>query len=47
MAEDSQVIGYFDIHEIFVAFNQLYFEGKLERVTVEWSKRMTLQVLLL
>lgn len=42
MAEDSQVIGYFDIHEIFMAFNQLYFEGKLERVTVEWSKRMTL-----
>ncbi|GJQ15005.1 hypothetical protein GpartN1_g6796.t1 [Galdieria partita] len=40
--DDSQVVPFLDIHELFMAFNQLYFEQELDRVTVEWSKRMTL-----
>ncbi|KAI8374324.1 SprT-like family-domain-containing protein [Radiomyces spectabilis] len=31
-----------DLHELFLAFNQLYFDGKLDMVEVKWSQRMTL-----
>ncbi|EME27297.1 SprT-like domain-containing protein Spartan [Galdieria sulphuraria] len=41
-SQDIQVVPFIDIHELFMAFNRLYFEGKLDRVTIEWSKRMTL-----
>ena len=29
------------IHELFVSYNEAYFEGKLAGVRVSWSKRMT------
>ncbi|CAO3587308.1 unnamed protein product [Absidia cylindrospora] len=31
-----------DLHGLFLAFNDLYFSGKLSMVEVKWSKRMTL-----
>ncbi|KAG0165493.1 hypothetical protein DFQ28_008630 [Apophysomyces sp. BC1034] len=31
-----------DLHELFLLFNDLYFEGRLGMVEVQWSKRMTL-----
>ncbi|KAF7722860.1 hypothetical protein EC973_002621 [Apophysomyces ossiformis] len=31
-----------DLHELFLLFNDIYFEGKLAMVEVQWSKRMTL-----
>ena len=31
-----------NIHELFIQFNQAYFEGKLAGVEVRWSPRMTL-----
>ncbi|UKK02734.1 hypothetical protein MACK_002831 [Theileria orientalis] len=32
----------FDLHETFVYYNNLCFDGFLDRVTVSWSKRLTL-----
>ncbi|KAA0168735.1 hypothetical protein FNF27_07084 [Cafeteria roenbergensis] len=31
-----------NLHELFTQFNQLFFSGALDCVSVEWSKRMTL-----
>ncbi|KAI8813243.1 SprT-like family-domain-containing protein [Cladochytrium replicatum] len=31
-----------DIHSLFLAFNEMYFEGKLSAVEVRWSPKMTL-----
>lgn len=40
-AHDS-TLGILDIHELFVQYNDMYFEGKLAAVSVEWSQKMTL-----
>lgn len=31
-----------DVHDLFVEYNEKYFEGRLDGTTVEWSDRMTL-----
>jgi hypothetical protein len=31
-----------DIHELFINFDRLFFDGKLGSVEVKWSKKMTL-----
>ncbi|ORX62649.1 hypothetical protein DM01DRAFT_257361 [Hesseltinella vesiculosa] len=31
-----------DLHSLFLAFNDMYFEGKLSACVVRWSSRMTL-----
>ena len=31
-----------DLHQLFLYFNELYFEGLLSHVEVKWSNRMTL-----
>lgn len=38
----EEELGLLDVHELFVKYNDLYFEGKLGAVSVEWSPRMTL-----
>jgi hypothetical protein len=30
-----------DLHSLFLAFDQLYFQGRLAAVEVRWSPRMT------
>jgi hypothetical protein len=30
-----------DLHELFLLFNRLYFDNKLDRVEVRWSTKMT------
>ena len=31
-----------NIHELFVIYNEAFFNGKLDSVLLEWSDRMTL-----
>ena len=30
-----------DLHSLFLAFDQMYFEGRLASVEVRWSNKMT------
>lgn len=39
---EEDEIGVLDVHELFVKYNELYFNGLLGAVTVEWSAKMTL-----
>jgi hypothetical protein len=39
---NDHALGVLDVHELFVKYNDLYFEGRLAAVSVEWSPRMTL-----
>jgi hypothetical protein len=39
---EEDMLGVLDMHELFVKYNEQYFEGRLGAVTVEWSPRMTL-----
>ena len=40
--QQEDEIGILDVHELFVRYNELYFNGLLASVTVEWSAKMTL-----
>jgi hypothetical protein len=31
-----------DVHELFVYYSNFFFEGVLEKCSVEWSEKMTL-----
>jgi predicted SprT family Zn-dependent metalloprotease len=40
--QNHDEIGILDVHQLFVEYNDRYFEGKLGAVSVEWSAKMTL-----
>ena len=39
---NDDTLGVLDVHELFVKYNNMYFGGRLDAVSVEWSARMTL-----
>lgn len=40
--EEDDALGLLDVHKLFIKYNDLYFEGRLDAVSVEWSQKMTL-----
>jgi len=42
LGANDDTLGVLDAHELFVKYNDMYFEGRLDAVSVEWSNRMTL-----